>query len=272
MNTLWKRFKKPILFFIAFFILLEVAFFLKPGIFSGPGKFISPLVTFPVRIVEAVVSNVSRAYHRYVFLVGVERENEILSRKVKRLTIENAILMERVRQCRSIAKFPLYFSPATWSGEIYPVIGRDPSALFDSVLVYTGGRKIPRGTPVLNWKGVVGMVVDHLALSSKVMLLTNINSAVDVVDVRSRVRGIFKGEGNDSGKVEFVPSKRDVKVGDLWVTSGMDGVYPAGISVAVTVSVNRMEDEPFYVIEAVPTIDVLSFEYVFIPEQKGNEE
>ena len=267
MKTLWSRFKKPILFFVAFFILLEVAFFVRPDLFTGPGKFLSPLVTFPVRVVRGAITGISLGFQRYVFLVGVEKENEKLKRELRLTRIENRILLERIRECKSIAYFPVYFSPATWSGEIFPVIGRDASALFDSVLVYTGGKRFSRGTPVLSWQGVVGMVVDYLTLSAKVMLLTNINSAIDVVNSRSGVRGVFKGEGGERGRVEFVPSTRDVKVGDLWVTSGMDGVYPPGISVAVTTSIKKMEDEPFYIIEANPTLDVYSFKYVFIPDK-----
>ncbi len=271
MKTLWKRFKKPILFFVIFFVLLEVTFFLSPDFFAGPGKVISPVVTFPVRVVRGVVSTVTLGFQRYVFLIGVEKENEYLKRELRLKKIENGILLSRVRECKSIAHFPVYFSPATWSGKIFPVIGRDPSSLFDSVLVYTSGEKFKRGTPVLSWQGVVGMVVESLPLSVKVMLLTDINSAIDVIDARSGVRGIFKGEGGEKGEVEFVPSSRDVKKNDLWITSGMDGVYPPGISVAITYSVKKMQEEPFYVIKAVPTLDIYTFKYVFIPEKTKNE-
>ncbi len=265
MKTLWKRFKKPILLFVLFFLLLEIVFFIKPAFFSGPAEPFEPFVSFPVRVVVALKEGIATGVKRYFYLVGVEKDNELLRQKIRKLRLENSVLTSKVRDMEEMVKFPFYFPPTTWEGTLYPLVGRDPSALFDSVLIYTGGKKLKQGTPVIHWNGVVGMVISSELLSAKVMLLTNINSSIDVYDIRSGVRGIFQGTSSDLGRIAFVPDDRDVRVGDYWVTSGLDGIYPRGVDVAVTRSVKEMKEEPFYIITAKPTLDIFSFNYVLVP-------
>lgn len=271
MRNVWRKFKKPIIYFSLFFIFLEVVFFLKPSFFSGPGEILEPVVTFPVRVIVGVEEDVVSLWKRYIFLVGVEKRNEKLIEEINTLRMKLLSCREHLREMEEISKFSFYFNPVTWKGEIVPLIGRDPSSLFDSFLIYTGGKKLPPSTPVLYQDGVVGMVVESELLSAKVMLITNINSAVDVMDARSGVRGVFQGEGGMLGKVKYVTSDQDVKVGDLWITSGFDGVYPPGIGVAKTVSVRRMKEEPFFVIEAKPVVNFFKVRFVFIPEMKRYE-
>ncbi len=268
MKTLWQKFKKPVIFFILFLLLLEIVFLLSPRFFSGIG-FIEPVMTLPVKFFVGVKSKTVSAIDRYFFLVHTAKENEILKKELHQNEIKLMNLKEELREYRDAIQFKFYYSPITWNGVILPVIGRDISALFDSVIIYKGRLKIQPGTPVLHWRGVVGMVVSVAPFSAKVMLLTNINSSIDVFDSRSGVRGVFRGEGKSYGEVVYVPVNHDVKKGDVWITSGLDGVYPPGVNVAVTKSVKRSRNRYFYKIEALPLLDVFSFRNVFVPGVKN---
>lgn len=88
------------------------------------------------------------------------------------------------------------------------------------------------GQPVIDDQGVIGQVNRVFPLTSEVTLLTDKDQVIPVQVQRNGLRSVVYGKGQ-IGKLEIrLPSDADIKVGDILVTSGIDGVYPAGLSVA----------------------------------------
>jgi rod shape-determining protein MreC len=94
------------------------------------------------------------------------------------------------------------------------------------------------GLPVIDNAGVVGQVTRVFPFTSEVTLLTDKEQAIPVQVLRNGLRSVAYGRG-DSGLLDlrFVAPNADVLVGDVLITSGMDGVYPAGLAVAKVVQV-----------------------------------
>lgn len=88
------------------------------------------------------------------------------------------------------------------------------------------------GQPVIDDKGVIGQVTDVYLKTSEVTLLTDKDQAIPVLNVRSGERSVAYGRGQ-SGYLElrFMMANADIQPDDLLVTSGIDGVYPAGLAV-----------------------------------------
>ncbi|MBY0239646.1 MAG: rod shape-determining protein MreC [Burkholderiaceae bacterium] len=91
------------------------------------------------------------------------------------------------------------------------------------------------GLPVIDNQGVVGQVTRVFPFTSEVTLLTDKEQAIPVQVLRSGLRSVAYGRGQ-SGQLElrFVAAQQTdhVVVGDILITSGIDGVYPAGLAVA----------------------------------------
>lgn len=91
------------------------------------------------------------------------------------------------------------------------------------------------GLPVIDNLGVVGQVTRVFPFTSEVTLLTDKEQAIPVQVLRSGLRSVAYGRGQ-SGQLElrFVAAQQtdNVVVGDILITSGIDGVYPAGLAVA----------------------------------------
>jgi rod shape-determining protein MreC len=90
------------------------------------------------------------------------------------------------------------------------------------------------GLPVIDNQGVVGQVTRVFPFTSEVTLLTDKEQAIPVQVLRNGLRSVAYGRGQ-SGQLElrFVAAQTDnVQVGDILITSGIDGVYPAGLAVA----------------------------------------
>jgi len=109
---------------------------------------------------------------------------------------------------------------------------RDPSTR--RVVIDRGSRAgITLGLPVIDNAGVVGQVTRVFPFTSEVTLLTDKDQAIPVQVLRSGLRSIVYGRGH-SGLLDlrFVAQDADIQVGDILVTSGLDGMYPAGLAVA----------------------------------------
>jgi rod shape-determining protein MreC len=116
---------------------------------------------------------------------------------------------------------------------------RDPSTR--RVVIDRGSRAgVTLGLPVIDNAGVVGQVTRVFPFTSEVTLLTDKDQAIPVQVLRSGLRSIVYGRGH-SGLLDlrFVAQDADIQVGDVLVTSGLDGMYPAGLAVARVTQVEK---------------------------------
>ena len=124
------------------------------------------------------------------------------------------------------------------------------------------------GAPVINDAGVLGQVTHVYALTSEVTLLADRDAAIPVLNVRSQQRSAAFGAPAAKGSMElrFVSGTADVLVGDELVTSGLDGIYPAGLAVARVVQVERRAESGFARISLAPTADPGGVRHVLVLE------
>lgn len=94
------------------------------------------------------------------------------------------------------------------------------------------------GQVVIDAHGVMGQIVESLSHTSVVLLITDPEHAVPVVDERSGLRGIAHGSGAlDRLLVSDIPLSADVRVGDHISTSGLGGRFPAGFPVGTITAI-----------------------------------
>lgn len=117
--------------------------------------------------------------------------------------------------------------------------GRDPFS--QKITVDKGSNhKVQAGQPALDDIGVIGQVTRVYPFSSEITLLTDKDQAIPVEIVRNGARAIAFGHGQDGAlELPFMAPNADIQNGDTLVTSGIDGVYPAGLPVAVVSKIER---------------------------------
>lgn len=110
------------------------------------------------------------------------------------------------------------------------------------------------GQPIVDAKGVVGQVIEAGVASSQALLISDPGHDLPVEVNRNGLRTIARGTGNfDQLDLPFLPNNADVEPGDLLVTSGLGGVFPAGYPVAVVDTVTHIPQEPFASVTARPS-------------------
>lgn len=214
-------------------------------------------------IINLSLKGLHNAWNRYLFLVGLEKEN----RKLRR---ENAALGEQLNLYRegyieSLRLQKLLGLAKTLPGRTVTarVVDRNRTSLFKTIVIDKGtadGLKV--GLPVLSEEGVVGRIIETAWHASQVLLLIDENSNIDAVIQRSRAQGILQGAGAAGCNLKYVSRVEEVVPGDVVLTSGLAGVFPKGLQMGVVTMASRKGEGLFQKIDVAPRVDLGKIEEV----------
>lgn len=110
-----------------------------------------------------------------------------------------------------------------------------------------------RGQPLIDAYGVMGQLIEVGPMTSTALLISDPNHALPVQINRNGLRTIASGTGeSDRLELLYIPNSADIQVGDLVVTSGLGGTFPANYPVASVDVVERRPGQPFARVEARP--------------------
>ena len=240
-----------------------------------PGKIALFIVSPFQGAVTTTLRFVRDVWSHYFFLVSAARENDHLKRKLS-LEIQNNKQNAEVElsnaRLRKLLNFQRNVTDRVLAAE---VIGKDPSPWFKTVIIDKGGTDgIVKGLPVVLPKGIAGQIIEVSARHSKVLLITDPNSAVDALVQRTRSRGLIKGSSGGRCLFQYVLRKHEIRVGDTVVSSGLDGVYPKGIQIGNVSGVVRRNAGIFQEVTVTPNVDFEKLEEVLIilnPSRSGFE-
>jgi rod shape-determining protein MreC len=213
---------------------------------------------------EAAVNAVRSVWYGYVDLRAVREENRKLREKATRL--EQALWMERevVARYDRLSDVLQLAERLPFESVVAEVIGVDASSWFRTITVNRGlDRGVELNAPVVGPGGLVGRVTAVGPHVAQVQLLSDSDCSVGSLLVRTRTRGIVSGQGGAELQLKYVSNLEDVAVGDLVVTSGIDGIYPKGIAIGRVASVKN-GPRLFKVISIEPAASLNRLEEVFI--------
>jgi rod shape-determining protein MreC len=172
------------------------------------------------------------------------------SQQVEQLLVENQNLRQLLDLKTTVA------TPSQVAEVLFDV----PDPYNQRIVIDKGQTKeVVLGSPVIDAGGVVGQVTRVYPLSAEVTLLTDRDQSIPVMNSRTGARNISSGSllaGIPHIELKFVPASADVKEGDLLTTSGIDGVYPAGLQVGRISHIERRVDISFARIHATPLAEL----------------
>ena len=183
-------------------------------------------------------------------------KQDVTLQKLNTLELENINLRKLLKTNQSIVETSV-------AAEIMHV-GRD---LFTKKIIVNRGAtdQIVAGEAVVDATGVIGQVTRIYPLSSEVTLITDKSLAIPIQVERNGLRAIAFGHGRDNTlDLPYLPANVDIQRGDKLVTSGIDGVYPAGLAVATVSQIEITPDSPFARIICLPTGGVENHKQVLL--------
>ena len=240
---------------LTFFIVLSVLLMIVDARFRAAESLRTGLavVIYPLqRAAGAPIEWIGSIADYFTSLSATQRENEALRTRVLQnardvLTLE-ALAAENAQLRRLLEARERITSGATLAEILYA--GRDP---FSRRIVIDKGSQqgLSNGQPVIDETGVIGQVTRVFPMLSEVTLITDKDQAIPLQVVRNGLRALAYGDGA-ALDLRFVAANADIQNGDVLVTSGIDGIYPAGLPVAKVARVERDAAYAFARIQCVP--------------------
>ncbi|MBI1991212.1 MAG: rod shape-determining protein MreC [Betaproteobacteria bacterium] len=240
------------------------------------------IITYPLqRAAAAPAAMLYRVGEFFVTQSALRNENARLAEQV----LQNGAVLQKYRalaaenaHLRELLAMRQRFPESTVVAEVL-YSGRDP---FTRKIVVDKGSQddVKAGRPVIDHSGVVGQVTRVYPWLAEVTLITDTGQAVPVQNLRNGLRAVLGGTGSDGQlELKFIPLNADFQNGDELVTSGIDGIYPHGLPVAVVSNVERNAAYLFARITGKPVAGVASHGQVLIlnrdvkvPERPAEEE
>lgn len=181
---------------------------------------------------------------------------------------------EEVNRENELLREQLGFSKALEFDHISArIIAKDPVSLFSSFIINKGSSDgIRKGMPVTAYQngviGLVGKVIETGLNSSRIIPIYNSTSFVAARFQYSRFEGLIAGLGDTENHLIMNYVKKtalsQINVNDTVISSGMQSLYPGGISIGTVKSITSREYNTSLEIEVSPTIDFGQLEYVFV--------
>ena len=200
----------------------------------------------------------------YIGLRHVKAENDTLKRDLAAAQVavqEQRALADRTRGLENLLGLRQQVKLNTVAAEI---IGAAASPDFRTLTIDKGTRDGVRADmSVIAPAGVVGRLVVPSMRSAKVQLLIDRNAAAGAIIERTRAQGVVVGGGDDRLRMEYVSEVFDIIVGDVVVTSGIDGIYPKGFVIGQVESIERAGGA-YKRITIKPAVDFRSLEEVLV--------
>ncbi len=219
------------------YLLLSIAVITADTEFHALNRFRAAVnvLLYPLQnIVQTPWLTYNRVTSFFVKQAQLQRENSALRQSFIQYSLSTqryAILEQENQRLRTLFRLQQHLPLSTQAAEILS-IPRDPYQ-HQFTLNRGSAQGVQSGQAIIDETGLLGQVTRVYPYSSDVTLVTNKDQSVPVLVQRTGLRAVLFGTGVDGlTEIRYLPHNTDIRNGDLLVTSGLDGVYPAGLAVA----------------------------------------
>ena len=227
-------------------------------------------VLYPFQnISNNIVNFFNNTIDKYIYLVNLKEENKSLKFKIAKLEKRNLKLHEEKYENRKLKRLLKIKRKVNYAQIGAEIIWYNPSKWGQSIIINRGKiDNIKVGDPVISHEGVVGQVINVSPNTSKVLILIDRTSAIDVFLQQSRARGVIIGGGNELCQLKYILKNNDTKIGDKVLTSGLDGIFPKGLLVGHVADLSPIPSGLFDTIKVMPIVDFTKLEFVTVLKLK----
>jgi rod shape-determining protein MreC len=230
--------------------------------------------------VERVTRPFRDAYGWLETLVDARAEAERLRAENERLrqqAVQNQFAAREASSLKALLEYREGTSfPRDYQGLAAAVIARPAAAFAQAIVVAVGSAHgVELNAPVVTQEGLVGLVTRVTPSTSRVRLLTDEQSAVSAIDVKTNAAGIVRhGRGVGPTLVlDRVSKEDDVRPGDTIVTAGwrtprLTSLYPKGIRIGRVTSVGQADTDLYKQVQVEPFADFSSLDAVLVLVRK----
>ena len=193
-------------------------------------------------------SSIKNAYYGINDLLKIHEENKKLKNKnlnIEELKFENQFLKEENIRLNTLIEEKNLFSD---NYHLTNILLDQNSPYLRSIVINKGFKHdIKIGSAVRNGSYFIGKVVGVNYLTSRVLLINDLNSKIPVIIEPNGTSAIVSGNGSKfNGDIEYLPEKNQVEEGHIVYTSGTDGIISSGIPIGKITIINSQKFVKFF--------------------------
>ncbi len=267
MNRFFYRYRVALScsFFLAFSLLLATVNIRAPYRIDPVGVLLLEAM-YPLQVAASALEQATeRFWHRYVALWALRQENEKLRLRLEALqkSAQQATELDFANQ--RLGQLLALREELGENAVAARIVGRSSLAWIKTVILNKGANQgLTKGMAVIVPEGVLGQVVSVSAHTARVLLVSDPNSAVDILVQRTRVRGIATGLADGGCTLKYIERKEDIQIGDTLITSGLDGIFPKGQLLGTVIRVGAQGGHLFQEVEVKLSADLTKVEEVLV--------
>lgn len=203
---------------------------------------------------------------------SLQAEIDDLNEKLAKLKTESQIsddVASENKELRSLLELKDEYS-STWVTVAAEVTGRDADNWYEKLTINKGSADgITENMAVVNEDGLIGKTVNVTENTSDVLLIIDSSGSLGGMLQESSIEGVLQGIGGGKGLITMtkLPYNADIQLNDVVVSSGVGGVFPAGILVGTVIKVNTSSDglSKEAIVEPYSNFDDIKFVLVIHP-------
>jgi len=201
--------------------------FLKDTIYRG-----SLIISAPGKGFNVLSGNINEHVNLYKDYKKLKLENDELKNDISKsdfLELENAQLRKLIEeQTSSVSDL----------ANARVILDKKSPYLYSFIINVGNNKGVKNGMAVLEGKNFIGRIVDVNFFSSRVLLVSDLNSKIPVITEPSGTHGILSGKGKKKPTIEYLPKNHSLKNGDKVYTSGKEGLFSPGIPIGEVKNLN----------------------------------
>ena len=229
-------------------IILSLEYF-KTGPINQFRIFAKDVIFKTSYFISLPFSSVKNTYHGFNDHLKIYEENKRLKNtnlNIQELKFENQFLKEENIRLNELIEEKSLFSD---NYHVTKILLDQESPYLRSIVINKGFKHdIKIGSAVRSGSYFVGKVVGVNYLTSRVLLINDLNSKIPVIIEPDGTRAMVSGNGSKIfGDIEYLPEKNQVEDGHIVYTSGIDGIISSGIPVGKIIIKNNQKSVRFFI-------------------------
>lgn len=241
------------------------------SLFKDGFTYIENIITYPFNYVSDNIKS-------YKKLKDVEKSNDVLETSIDRIDSIEAENIELRRQLDALKdELNISYTLSDYEYLNATVISRNVGYWYNKLTINKGSYNgVEKDMVVISSKGLIGRVVKTSTFTSDVRLITtsdtNNKISVHVSNGDNNLYGVINGYDykNSVLELEGISNTKDVNVGDYVYTSGLGGIFPAGILIGTVTEITTDSYDLAKIMKVTPSADFNDINYVSILKRKSD--
>lgn len=259
--------KLPPKFKVGLIVILLIAFFIILNLtnFAKEVKNLIYLISSPIQKTFWKMGNeISDFFEMVSEMRNLKKENETLELKIQELLGQISILKEIKKENEILREALGLGLPEEFKLQLTQVIGKDISS--DTILINKGFKDgLSKDLPVITQQKIlVGRISEVYKNFSKVILISNKDCSFDAEVQDRETLGVIKGRGNFQVFLDLIPQEKEIREGDIVITTSLGGIFPQGLLVGEIEKVIKSDIEPWQQAKIKPAFNIRELETLFI--------